>query len=87
MRLIEATSLVSLEVQPKSFTEVQDLVGGLVEFVYLPDDMLLAVHEEGLYVNEPILNLLVKRHFGVDVVGTCVLGTSKEFDELPYVLN
>lgn len=49
----------TVEVQPKnneyfSLEEMQEIVGGYIEFVYLPDDKIMVVNEEGKIHNLPM---------------------------------
>lgn len=76
VKLLQTDGIVQ-EVQPKngetfSLKELQEFVGGYIELVTLPDDLVLVVNEEGLLHNLPY-NGLAKLMFQRDLVGNILV--------------
>lgn len=65
------------EIEPKNGTdfklkELQDYIGGLIEIVYLPNEFILIVDEEGL-LKERQYNMAASFVAGQTIVGTAIL--------------
>ena len=69
-----------LDIQPKSGTdfqleELQAIVGGLIELIYLPDNVVMVINEEGklenLPFNEKATAIYQQSIFGVE---DCIVG-------------
>ena len=63
-----------------SLKEMQDIVGGYVEFVYLPDNLIMVVNEEGKMNNLPVneyINLIYSKIINYIIVGDILLINNK----------
>ena len=59
---------------------MQDIVGGYVEFVYLPDNLIMVVNEEGKINNLPVneyINLIYSKIIDDIIVGDILLIDNK----------
>jgi hypothetical protein len=65
----------------ESFTleEMQRFVGGLIEPVYLDDERIILVNEEGLLLNMPV-NMRASMLVGFPLAGPALLVSGKEFN-------
>ena len=65
-------------IQISSFKDAQDIVGGLVETVYLSSTQLLLYNEEGRLLNLPT------NPFHTHLFGNLILISNDDFRKLPY---
>ncbi len=71
-RLIKSNGEVLPNVDISSLKKMQDLVQGYIEFVYLKDNKVLILNEEGLLMNLP-QNKQASNIYGHQVVGDAVI--------------
>lgn len=71
-RLIKSNGEVLPNVDISSLKKMQDLVQGYIEFVYLKDNKVLILNEEGLLMNLP-QNKQASNIYGHRVVGDAVV--------------
>ena len=62
-----------------SLEELQQEVGGLIELVYLPNDQIMVIDEEGLLKNKPLNPEASVLTMGI-IAGDVVIADSKEID-------
>jgi hypothetical protein len=70
-RLIKSSGEILPNVDISSLQKMQDLVNGYVEFVYIKDNTLLIVNEEGLLMNLP-QNKQATEIYGHQLVGDVI---------------
>ena len=70
------SEIVTFENQFVSLKEMQEIVGGYIQFVYLPDNLILVVNEEGKLNNLPVneyINLIYGKIIQDIIVGDILL--------------
>jgi hypothetical protein len=65
-------TIIETHDKPRNLKELQAIVGGLIQFVYLDDDMLLVVNEEGVYRCPP--NPTVSEMVNYPIFGDVIIG-------------
>jgi len=65
-------TIIETHDNPRSLKELQTIVGGLIQFVYLDDDKLLIVNEEGMYICPP--NPVASNMVNYPIFGDVIIG-------------
>jgi len=79
-RLIKTDGEIVLDVDISSLEKMQNLVGGYIQIVYLEEQRMLIVNEEGLLNKLPI-NDNASELYGHPLVGNVIDCTNKELNE------
>ena len=58
----------------------------MVEYVYLPQDQIMIVDEEGLLTHRP-LNITASKFVGRQIVGDVIMVSNKAMQDIPYELS
>lgn len=80
-RLLKASGEILPNVSIDTLKDMQDLVGGYIEFVYTLEDSVLIVNEEGL-INQLPLNVGASMLTGHKIVGDVIQVPIDEFNKI-----
>lgn len=80
-RLLKSSGEILPNVCIDTLKDMQDLVGGYIEFVYTLEDSVLVVNEEGL-INQLPLNVGASMLTGHKIVGDVIQVPIDEFNKI-----
>ena len=80
-RLLKASGEILPNVSISTLKEMQELVGGYIEFVYTEKKLVLIVNEEGLIISLPV-NQMASEIANQVVVGDVIEVPELEFQKL-----
>lgn len=80
-RLLKASGEILPNVSISTLKEMQELVGGYIEFVYTEKKLVLIVNEEGLIISLPV-NQMASEIADQVIVGDVIEVPESEFNQL-----